>query len=307
MAQVIPVDFVTNSTIAAAWDIQRLQDPFCIYHPTSSTVNPVSIRLISSEFIRFIRIFPSRKAFFRPSMSLVTSERQFHLVRLRKLLAWGAKAVLRGKHPLGMIAENLVKARPSSRPVPSRHVHASRPGCAGPHVTSLHASLSPAAPTRARGQVYYTAGALRGFFMYFASNEWLYDASNVPPAHMRVAERAKPRKKTPLFPKRSSRLPGFWIVIAGDLHGDLAGDHAGVSDLYGVRDAACPISTKGGGHRDRRRPPSCWQVLALHGKMSRRDRALFPVDCRPLQWAPYFEEMCVGLLKAPPCPWSLFL
>jgi hypothetical protein len=64
--------------------------------------------------------------------------------------------------------------------------------------------------------VYYTAGALRGFFMYFASNEWLYDASNVPPAHMRVAERAKPRKRTPLFSKRFSRLPGFWTVISGE-------------------------------------------------------------------------------------------
>ncbi|KAJ1478303.1 male sterility protein-domain-containing protein [Baffinella frigidus] len=118
---VIPVDFVTNNTIAAAWELQTVEDKFKIYHPTSSTLNPVTIRQISESVIRFIRIFPSRKAFFRPSMSMATSERQFNIIRIKKLAAWGFKA--------------------------------------------RHESL------------------------YFASNEWLYDASNVLGLHSKLSRR----------------------------------------------------------------------------------------------------------------------
>jgi len=162
----IPVDFVTNCTIAAAWDVANLpeNDRFRIYHSTSSCLNPTTPGKCAKGLVDFQKKFPSRKAMFRPTMRLVQSYWHYKVVLSAKLFEWGWKAFLKGKHAKMKIVTQLVKA-------------------------------------------YYTSELLRGFFLYFASNEWFYDASNVLKLDEKLMDVDK--KVFPINPTRFSWDP-YW-------------------------------------------------------------------------------------------------
>jgi len=173
----IPVDFVTNATIAAAWDVTELHKEktdgtsgFRIYHSTSSCLNPVTPLDCSNGMTRFQRKFPSRKAMFRPTMRIVGSYPVFKVVLFSKLFEWGWKAVAKRKYPFKKIMTQLVKA-------------------------------------------YYTTSLLRGFFLYFASNEWFYDASNVVKMDAKLMDVDK--KVFPVNPQRFDWGPYWEEMNAG--------------------------------------------------------------------------------------------
>ena len=61
----IPVDFVVNDTLAAAWDISTGPASFQIYHSTSSDLNPLTFKRVIKYLQDFADVSPSRKAFYK--------------------------------------------------------------------------------------------------------------------------------------------------------------------------------------------------------------------------------------------------
>ena len=62
---IIPVDFVVNDTLAAAWDISTGPPSFRIYHSASSPLNPLTFKQAAKYIRDFAAVSPSRWAFFK--------------------------------------------------------------------------------------------------------------------------------------------------------------------------------------------------------------------------------------------------
>jgi len=64
VADIIPVDFVVNDTLAAAWDICTGPASFRIYNSASSRLNPITFQEIGKYVQDFAAVSPASKALF---------------------------------------------------------------------------------------------------------------------------------------------------------------------------------------------------------------------------------------------------
>ena len=65
VCDIIPVDFVVNDTLAAAWDICTGPVSFQIYNSAASPLNPLTFKHIIKYLQDFAAVSPSHKAFFK--------------------------------------------------------------------------------------------------------------------------------------------------------------------------------------------------------------------------------------------------
>ncbi|XP_022197198.2 putative fatty acyl-CoA reductase CG5065 [Nilaparvata lugens] len=103
-AEVVPVDFVVNVIVCAAWRIATTRPKeIVVYNFCSSQLNPINFETFVSYSLKSMKLHPSEKIVFNPNLTLYKSKMRHNLLYLlfNKLpaLVLDTLILLKGKRP----------------------------------------------------------------------------------------------------------------------------------------------------------------------------------------------------------------